>query len=85
MIKGKSWTVNKQILFLEIAIEKRIKALHAQKDGRFLTSINVVNRRLESPFKCREDLNYLKKSSDWTTLDFKEELDKIEFALFGAL
>lgn len=80
-----SWSVEEQVLFLELVIEKRVKSLLAQKDSRFLTSINVVNRRLAIPLQCQEDLEQLKKSSDWTTGDFKEELDKIELSLFGAL
>lgn len=81
----KEWSVEKRVLFLEMAIEKRVKCLLAQQDKRFLTSINVVNRRLNIPLQCQNDIELLKKSNDWSTKDFKEKLDKIERAFFGAL
>lgn len=80
-----AWSTEQKLDFLERAIELRIKHLLEQIDPQFITSANVVNRRLKLPLQCQQELEVLKETFERGALEFRQELYRIEALFFGAL
>lgn len=78
---GKECDLDQRVQFLEVAIECRVQALLKQIDPTHVTSANVVNKRLNIPLKCHNDLEQLKLRNRLSL----GALERIQNQLFGQL
>ena len=80
-----SWSTEKKLDFLEMAIELRVKYLLERINPQFIASANVVNRRLKLTLQCQQELTSLKEIDELSSSEFRQELLRIEALFFGAL
>lgn len=80
-----AWSNESRLEFLELSVGVRVHHLRKLIDPRFITSFNVVQRRLKLPLHCQKKIVALKASHAIESDEFTQELKKIESAFYGAL
>ncbi|MCR8968466.1 hypothetical protein [Facklamia sp. 7083-14-GEN3] len=80
-----AWSIEERLEFLQATIEMRIKQLRKKINPRFLTSANVVNRRLKLPLQCYQEIKSLKENKSLDSKELLKSIEKIESQFFGAL
>lgn len=80
-----AWSNESRLEFLEMSVEVRIHCLRKLIDPRFITSFNVVQRRLKLPLQCQKDIVALKECYEFESDEFKQKLGRIESVFYGAL
>ena len=77
--------VAERVQLLNFAIEIRVQELLKKIDPKFVTSANVVNRRLNIPLKCKQDLDQMLEDQTLKDAARHQQLDAIQTSIFGQL
>lgn len=80
-----SWPIDKRILFLEMAIEIRIKHLLERKNPKIPVSVFRINQQLLHPLTCQKQLDELRDRYDIQSQAFKNDFNQIEREYFGTI